>query len=158
MRLKGGGIVQFVLWLYACARLLLILLFQPDLRFPWFSPSDSGILINTQSVDRILPVIFQDFKNEAEEYQFLTFDNEIARWSELDKQAVYDKIDLLDLDIELLGIQDFKMIDLQDANDEEKQESDRKWMIEVQFPNEMEMRDIYDDLIFKGYIAKVKGE
>jgi hypothetical protein len=31
-----------------------------------------------------LPVVYQDFKNEADEYQFLTFDNEIARWAELD--------------------------------------------------------------------------
>ena len=56
-----------------------------------------------------VPVIYEDFENEAEEYQFLTFDNEIARWAELDRQAVYDKIEILGLDIELLGIEDFSL-------------------------------------------------
>ena len=31
-----------------------------------------------------LPVIYQDFKDEAEEYAHLTADNEIARWASLD--------------------------------------------------------------------------
>ena len=31
-----------------------------------------------------LPVIYQDFESEAEEFQHLTADNEIARWAELD--------------------------------------------------------------------------
>jgi len=53
-----------------------------------------------------IPAIFEDFKDEAEEYQFLTFDNEIARWAELDRHAVYTKLEALpEIDIELLGIE-----------------------------------------------------
>lgn len=55
-----------------------------------------------------LPVNFQDFENEAEEVQQLTLDNEIARWAELDKHAVHLALEEIpDLDLEMLGIQNF---------------------------------------------------
>lgn len=74
-----------------------------------------------------VPVIYQDFKNEAQEYAHLTADNEIARWAELDKQAVYMDIAELDLEIDLLGIENFELgdvgeIDLPDLNSGEKSE------------------------------------
>lgn len=56
-----------------------------------------------------LPVMFQDFENEAEEYAYLTSDNAIQSWSSLD----YGKInaEMLDFgpefDIDMLGIKDF---------------------------------------------------
>jgi len=57
-----------------------------------------------------LPVDFQDFSSEAEEYQCLTADNEIARWAELDYQNIYDTLkELPDVDVSLLGIEDFKL-------------------------------------------------
>ena len=37
-----------------------------------------------------VPVIFQDFKNEAEEYAFMCADNAIASWSELDLEKIKD--------------------------------------------------------------------
>ena len=56
-----------------------------------------------------VPVIYQDFENEAEEYAHLTADNEIARWASTDLSKV--NIKMLDLgpdfDIDLLGIKDF---------------------------------------------------
>lgn len=55
-----------------------------------------------------LPCIYQDFANEAEEYQHMTADNEIARWAELDYQNVYDTLkEIPDINTELLGIEDF---------------------------------------------------
>lgn len=71
-----------------------------------------------------LPVIYQDFKDEAQEYAYLVSDNEIARWSDLDLNAV--KEDILDfpdlqLDIDLLGIEDLDLNFLEETNlDEEK--------------------------------------
>lgn len=57
-----------------------------------------------------LPVIYQDFASEAEEYQHMTADNEIARWAELDYQGVYDALkEIPDIDTSLLGIEDFKL-------------------------------------------------
>tara|TARA_R110002167_G_scaffold198805_5_gene401944 strand:- start:2963 stop:4198 length:1236 start_codon:yes stop_codon:yes gene_type:complete len=55
-----------------------------------------------------VPVIYQDFDTEAQEYAYLTSDNEIARWAEFDKDQ-FD-IDLKDLgldedfDLELFGL------------------------------------------------------
>lgn len=56
-----------------------------------------------------VPVMYQDFENEAQEYAYLTSDNAIASWSELDLSAVNtEMLDLgPDFDIDLLGIKDF---------------------------------------------------
>ena len=56
-----------------------------------------------------VPVIYQDFRDEAEEYQFMVAHNAIASWSELDLSAVNtEMLDLgPDFDIDLLGIKDF---------------------------------------------------
>lgn len=59
-----------------------------------------------------LPVSYQDFSNEAEEYTFMTGHNEIARWSELDMQSLYSELDSLTLagiDLDLLGIEGFTL-------------------------------------------------
>jgi ParB-like chromosome segregation protein Spo0J len=57
-----------------------------------------------------VPVIKQDFESEAQEYAYLISDNEIARWAELDKQAVFDEIENMpELNIELLAIEDFSL-------------------------------------------------
>lgn len=56
-----------------------------------------------------VPVMYQDFENEAQEYAYLTSDNAIASWAELDLSAVNSE--MLDLgpefDVDLLGIKDF---------------------------------------------------
>lgn len=57
----------------------------------------------------IVPVMYQDFESEAQEYAFLTSDNAIASWAELDLSAVNSEmLDFgPDFDIDLLGIKDF---------------------------------------------------
>jgi len=56
------------------------------------------------------PVDFQDFETEAEEYQVLTSDNELARLAELDLDSVWKTLkEIPDVDISLLGIPDLKM-------------------------------------------------
>lgn len=106
-------------------------------------------------------VDYQDFVDDAQEYAHMCADNAIAEWSKLDLTMVNS--DLLDLgpdfDIEVLGIKDFNAFDFGPIEiDTPKDDSSRKWVLEVTFPNEMEMRDIHDDLEHKGYIVKVKGE
>ena len=57
-----------------------------------------------------LPCIYQDFKDEAQEYAYLISDNEIARWAELDEASVVIELGKLELeDFELLGLEDFKL-------------------------------------------------
>lgn len=57
----------------------------------------------------LVPVMYQDFENEAQEYAYLTSDNAIASWAELDLSAVNtEMLDLgPDFDVDLLGIKDF---------------------------------------------------
>lgn len=56
-----------------------------------------------------VPVSFQDYADEAQEYADLQADNAIASWSELDLSAINADIGDLgpDFDIDLLGIKDF---------------------------------------------------
>jgi hypothetical protein len=39
---------------------------------------------------------------------------------------------------------------------EDVSQGEKKYLIEVQFPNDMEMNDIKDDLLSRGYIVRVK--
>lgn len=56
-----------------------------------------------------VPVMYQDFENEAQEYAYLTSDNAIAAWAELDLSKV--NMEMLDLgpdfDLDMLGLKDF---------------------------------------------------
>ena len=69
-----------------------------------------------------MPVVYQTFKDNEAEYAFLTADNAIASWSELDFSGInMDVADLgPDFDINMLGIRDFKI----DANDTEEARGD----------------------------------
>ena len=57
----------------------------------------------------IVPVMYQDFDSEAQEYAYLTSDNAIASWAELDLSAINtEMLDLgPDFDVDMLGIKDF---------------------------------------------------
>lgn len=56
-----------------------------------------------------VPVMYQDFKDDAEEYAYMTSDNAIASWANLDLSMVNtEMLDLgPDFDIDMLGIKDF---------------------------------------------------
>lgn len=108
-----------------------------------------------------VPVIFQDFENEAQEYSYLISDNEIARWASLDKELMLDSIsEIEELDVELLGIEDFKLFDFEEASevDSEKEDSTSKFILKVELPSEMDMHDLKDELLSKGYNVKVEGD
>lgn len=101
-------------------------------RFPLVVSKQSGFIISGHGrleVARNLgmekvPVNFQDFENEADEVQQLTFDNEIARWAKLDRHAVHLALeDLPELDLDLMGIEnfDFQVLDPEDLSDKNKE-------------------------------------
>jgi hypothetical protein len=108
-----------------------------------------------------VPVSFQDYDDDTQEYADVQSDNSIASWSELDLSAINaDIVDLgPDFDIDLLGINNFK-IDiaekLDDAIEQLNEEREKKWIFEAQFPNEMEMMDAHDHLHAQGYMVKLK--
>ncbi len=60
-----------------------------------------------------VPVDFQDYDSEAQEYADLTADNEIARWADLDLSSLHDEIKDFDLDLDLLGIKDLTLPEIE---------------------------------------------
>ena len=66
-----------------------------------------------------VPVNYQDYDDEAQEYADLTADNEIARWAEFDWQALYEDIKEFDgeLDLDMLGIDNLKIDGIDDIDD-----------------------------------------
>lgn len=108
-----------------------------------------------------LPCVYQEFENEEQEYAYLISDNEIARWAQLDFQSVYDEMKVLDIpDIDLLGIENFVAPDISEMEDDDDNDSSenepKKYVIEVQFPNDMEMMEAHDEMASQGYMVKIK--
>ena len=62
------------------------------------------------------PVVYQDFKDDDEEYACVQSDNAIAHWAELDLSSINNDLGNLgpDFDIDLLGIKDF-VLDMSEA-------------------------------------------
>jgi DNA modification methylase len=58
-----------------------------------------------------VPVVFQDYDNDEQEYADIVADNSIASWAELDLANINTEIGNLgpDFDIDLLGIKDFTL-------------------------------------------------
>lgn len=69
-----------------------------------------------------VPVMFQDFEDEAQEYAHLTADNALALWSKIDMDSVEDFAKSLDpdFDVDFLGFSDFELKDDLDCGDSEK--------------------------------------
>lgn len=114
-----------------------------------------------------LPVIYQDFENEADELRHRLADNEISRYAELDKDKMLFNLKELDIDLESfdfgdVGLLDFDpvqlMMDDEDNLDEKpvKDPGEKQYILEAQFPNEMELQDYHDDLLSRGYMVKIK--
>jgi ParB-like chromosome segregation protein Spo0J len=60
-----------------------------------------------------LPVIYQDFENEATELRFRLADNEVARYSSLDKEKFIENLEDLDLSLDEIDFNDFGLIDFE---------------------------------------------
>tara|TARA_R110000868_G_C10972548_1_gene770435 strand:- start:25531 stop:26067 length:537 start_codon:yes stop_codon:yes gene_type:complete len=93
-----------------------------------------------------VPVIYQDFENEAQEYSYLISDNEIARWAELDLHLVHEKLkDMPELEIELLGIENFTLEKIEDTKDESTTIDEEKFLIVIECKDELEQADFFDE-------------
>lgn len=107
-----------------------------------------------------LPVIFQDFDDEYQEYAAMTADNAIASWADIDLAAInMDFKDLgPDMDLDQLGIKDFCLdaFEKQDIDDKTDKDQETKHILEVQFTDETDMLEVYEDLLNRGFAVKVK--
>lgn len=69
----------------------------------------AALLLGAEEV----PVDYQDFENEAEEFEFLVADNKIAELAEHDDKMLIDIVKELELeDLELLGIDDIEALEV----------------------------------------------
>ena len=84
-----------------------------------------------------VPVNFQDYESDEQEYADLQADNAIALWAELDLSGI--NLDLVDfgpeLDLEMLGLRNFEVIppNFEPGNEEDQGKLDEKKP--VQCPN-----------------------
>ena len=105
-------------------------------------------------------VDYQEFESEAAEYANMTADNELARWAELDKHMMLNEIEgdsLKGLDLDLLGVEILDTLKpIEEIESGILETKEERYIIEVEFPNDMEMKDIRDDLLYKGYMVRIK--
>lgn len=106
-------------------------------------------------------VNYQEFKDDAQRYAHMTADNAIAEWADLDLSSINNSLEGLgpELDVEMLGLKDFVIEPLEkfDLDEDENDGNKEKiFMVEITFPNETEMMNVYNDILAKGYIAKIK--
>jgi hypothetical protein len=103
-----------------------------------------------------VPVSFQDYADEAQEYADLQADNAIASWSELDLSGINsDMLDLgPDFDLDLLGIKDFG-IDPADKTEEIESEILFSYKIEVECINEENQEELSKELESRGFKVRV---
>lgn len=102
-----------------------------------------------------LPVIKQDFESEAQEYAYLVSDNEIARWAELDKQAVYDEIEKMpELNIELLAIEDFNL-EKENKKEDKPVNLSFEYKLEIDCNDEEQQNYLMGELQDRGFQVRV---
>jgi DNA modification methylase len=96
----------------------LCLMIEEGFRDPLIISNRTGLLVcghgRIEAAQKLgmshLPVIYQDFESEEEEYTFAVGHNAIARWAELDLPAIRDDLkNLPNIVIDLLGIENFQI-------------------------------------------------
>jgi len=107
-----------------------------------------------------IPIVYQDFVNEDEEYAFMVADNGISDWADLDLSMINAELQNLgpDFDIDLLGIKDFVIEPMEkyDLEETKKNQKEKEFILEVTLSCEDEMNKVYTDLCKKGLIVRIK--
>ncbi len=105
-----------------------------------------------------LPVIYQDFENEADEMRHRMADNEIARYATLDREKFLDNLGDLEIDnvdFEEFGLLDFSPLqDISESIDNDNQD-EKKFSIQIDFPTKDEMESTMDKFSSSGYMVKI---
>lgn len=85
-----------------------------------------------------VPVSFQDYESEEQEYADTISDNSIASWSELDLSGINSDLTDLgpDFDIDLLGIKEFSLVpEFEPGTEDDQGKLDEKKPLVTQCPN-----------------------
>ena len=111
-----------------------------------------------------LPVVYQDFENEAAETRHRIASNEVARHADLDTSKMLENLEELEIDTTKFDFEELGLIDFElptpafslddDDDDNDTSNDDKKYILQVQLSNELDQSDLYDDLVGKGYLVK----
>jgi len=105
-----------------------------------------------------VPVIYQEFDNEAQLYAAIVSDNAISKdtWATLDLSQINEDIMDLgpDFDVDMLGLKDFTIEPLDRMEDEETEITVRH-RLEVELDNERTKEELLEELSNRGF--KVRG-
>ena len=83
-----------------------------------------------------VPVDFQDYETDAQEYADLVSDNAIALWSELDLAAIKNDIEEFpNFHLDLLGIQAFELPDFDAGTEDDQGQLDEKALVYMECPH-----------------------
>jgi len=101
-----------------------------------------------------LPVVYQDFENEAEETRHRLASNEIARHAQLDESKMLDNLKELDLDIASIDMEEFGLIDFELPQTSEVDmpnlgDGSDPMVQQMTFTLSTEQKDIVDEAISK---------
>ena len=93
-----------------------------------------------------VPVIYQDFKDEAEEYAHMVADNAISEWAELKIPEIKLEIpNLPSLNIDMLGIKNL------DKKAPEPTEVVFKYILEIECGSEIVQKELMTEMENRGY-------
>ncbi len=118
-----------------------------------------------------VPVDFQDYENEAQEWADLMADNRIAQLAETDEEMLKDllqeiKAGAFDIDMELTGFTDEEINAMLKSEDEKAEEElskrlggdynyEEQYGVIIVCQTEFEQQEVYDKMIADGYTVKV---
>lgn len=128
-----------------------------------FVTSGHGRLLAAQKLGwEEVPVNFQEYESDEQEYADLIADNSVALWSELDLAGINADVPELgpDFDIDMLGIKDFTLDVAEQLDDDDSgagSEDKETHILEVEFNNMEDMTRVYDDLLSQGFVVRSKG-
>ena len=112
--------------------------------------------------EKKVPVIYQEFESESQLYAYMVSDNAIGKdtWASLDLSVINLEVISFDFDFDfdLLGLKQFSISSEEKSEFDKilKEDMNKKFILEITFPNEMELADIRDDLTSRGYMVKEK--
>jgi hypothetical protein len=131
-----------------------------------------GRLMAVQSLGaQFVPVDYQDYENEAQEWADMIADNRVAELSDTDEDMLKDllqeiKAGALDIDLDLTGYTDEEINNLF-KTDEQKQEDElaerlggdynytESYGVIIMCDNESHQQEVYNKMIAQGYKVKV---
>lgn len=107
--------------------------------------------------EKKVPVIYQEFDSEAQLYAYMTSDNAIALWAELDLGAINaEMLDLEpDFDIDLLGVQNFAIESADKQKEPEEVNLTFDYKLEIECGDEEKQQMLLMELQDRGFKVRV---